>query len=159
MNDFTERLESAEQDLVEAGKELASRSEAAELRECQVKKLSCELNRCEAELVRNLQLQQKYEDDKAKLNAENRKLLNTSETLKQNLEILEKEMNELRGDNEALHEELKRTSYTAEEDKDGLLNYYKAKCEEFSSQNRSSVFHKVNLRMLILWREERTILA
>ena len=77
-----------------------------------------ELNKCEEELVRNLHLQQRYEDEKAKLNAENRKLANTAESLKQSLEFVEKELNELRGSNTMSHEEQKN------------VNYYKAKYED-----------------------------
>lgn len=147
LNDFVEKLESAEHDLMEAGKELVNKNESLELKECQIKKLTSELNKCEEGLVRNLQLQQQYEDEKAKLNAENRKLLNAAETLKQNQQLLEKEMNELKSNNETLHNELKKLSLLNEEDKQKaeMLNYYKTKCEELSIHNKPLVYFKFTI--------------
>ena len=84
------------------------------MRESQIKSLEAELSTRETEIVKHLQIQQKYEDDKARLYAENRKLEAEAATAKRDLEFLEKEMAEQKADNEDIRHELKKYSQVEE---------------------------------------------
>ncbi len=107
MTETVEALETVQKKAAEAEGDLA-------LKQSQVKAVEEELSKREAEIVRHLQLQQKYEDDKGKLYAENKKFEAESATAKRGLEFAEKEMAELKTDSDAVRRELKKYMQDAE---------------------------------------------
>ena len=135
VNELTQQLKDSKRNQIDLDKELKISNENFELKNEQLRKLTSEFNKCEMDLVKNLQLQREYEDEKMKLTSENRKLNAVSESLKRDMEFLEKEMNELRGDNEALREELEFGNKEGEENKskDELMDYYKAKLDKYDN--------------------------
>ena len=130
---MAKKLHTNEIELAEVQKKLAETAEDVKLHQRKANELEAELTKREAELVKNLQIQQKYEDDKSKLYGENRRLEAEIENLKRDLEFVEKEMGETKNDNDALRDELKKMIQLADtvRSKDELMEFYKEKANKY----------------------------
>jgi septal ring factor EnvC (AmiA/AmiB activator) len=103
-----------------------------QLKQFRIREMECEFNKRETELLRYLQIQQQYEDEKGKLYSENRKLEAEIETLRRNYEFIDKEVQNTKADNEVLKNKLKDANNILEDakDKESLLMFYKEKVDK-----------------------------
>ena len=126
------KLKDAENTIVNNRKK---NNEELQLKQFRIREMECELNKRETELLKYLQTQQQYEDDKGKLYSENKKLEAELEALRRDYEIIEKEAQSIKSDNDLLKNKLKNVNNILENvtDKENLLIFYKEKvnkCDE-----------------------------
>jgi len=151
LKDVLNNYERAARILEEVNKKAIRGEEDIELKNARIQSLNKELNEREEELVRNLQIQQKYEDEKTKLYTENCKLAADLEVLRRDLEFTEGIVFNLKSDNKELKDKLQECERSIENTKikEELLTYYKEKvnkCDEIMKQQVNLNIHLIDRR-------------
>ena len=110
-------------------KKINDSTENMEIKDYQSKNLNIELDRKEHDLIKNMKLQQEYEDDKIRIYGKNRRLSSYIIKLKKGIEMMGKEILQLKEDNEYLRLNKNENSGDEVRNKNELADYYKEELE------------------------------